>query len=338
MLDPEEFGQAMAGIVNEALEPLRKRIEELERREPPKGEDGKSVTTEDVAPMIAAEVAKAVAEIPPPKDGESVTVEDVAPLIAEQIKAAVDALPKPRDGRDATDEQVAKTVAKYLREHPPADGKSVTAQDVEPLIREEVAKAVSQIREPKDGVGVAGATIDRDGNLVLTLTNGEAKNLGRVVGTDGKDGSNGKDGAGLAGASINRDGELVLTLTNGEQKVLGRVVGEDGKDGADFSDVEIDYDGERTITIKGRGGEVTKRVPVPLDRGYWREGMLCEKSDIVTHGGSAWIALRETKAKPCLEAKEDWRLFARKGRDGKDGKHGIDRTKPAKLKKEDDDA
>lgn len=333
MIDPVLFGQQMAAIVREATAPLIKRIEELEAREPARGEDGKSVTPEDVAPMIAEEVAKAVAQIPVPKDGASVTVDDVAPLI-----------------------------------------------------REEVVKAVAQIPPPKDGVGVAGATIDRDGNLVLTLTNGEAKNLGRVVGTDGKDGedgkdgingigiagasidrsgelvislsngeqksvgvvvgrdgkdgkdgSSGKDGVGLAGASINRDGELVVTLTNGEQKVLGRVVGEDGKDGVDFTDCELLWEGERTLVARSNGVEIRKRLEFPLDRGYWREGMLCEKADIVTHGGSAWIALRETKAKPCLEAKEDWRLFARKGRDGKDGKHGIDRTKPASLKKQDDD-
>ena len=329
MIDPVEFGKAMADIVKEATAPLIKRIEELEAREPVKGEDGKSITPEDVAPMIAAEVAKAVAAIPAPKDGESVTVEDVAPLIGEQVKAAVDAIPKPKDGRDGKDappveiaieditdavlrapEAIESAVSKHLEANPPAPG--------------------------KDGVGMAGAAIDRDGNLIVTLTSGETKSLGRVVGADGqhgKDGADGRDGVGLAGASIDRDGALVVTLTNGEQKSLGPVVGRDGKDGADFSGVEIDYDGERTITIKGRGGEVTKRVPVPLDRGYWREGMACEKADILTHGGNAWIALRDTKAKPCLENKEDWRLFARKGRDGRDGRNGIDKTAPVELPK-----
>lgn len=40
----------------------------------------------------------------------------------------------------------------------------------------------------KDGIGLAGALIDRDGNLIVTMTNGEAKSLGPVVGRDGKDG------------------------------------------------------------------------------------------------------------------------------------------------------
>lgn len=253
MLDPVEFGKHMAAIVKEAVDPLVRRIEELESM--PKPKDGKDA---DPVEIDLEDITKAVLQAP------------------EAIEAAV---------------------IKHLQANPPAPG--------------------------KDGVGLAGASIDRDGNLILTMTNGEKKELGRVVG---------KDGVGLAGASISRDGELVVTLSSGEQKSLGPVVGRDGKDGADFSEFEFDYDGERTITIKGRGGEITKRVPVPLDRGYWREGMACEKGDVVTESGTAWIALRETKGKPALENKEDWRIFARKGRDGKDGKNGIDKTAPAKVK------
>ncbi len=59
-------------------------------------------------------------------------------------------------------------------------------------------------------------------------------------------------------------------------------------------------------------------MPIPMDKGYWRDGMDCEKADIVTHNGNAWIALADTKLKPCLENKDAWRLFARKGRDGTD--------------------
>lgn len=290
MLDPVEFGKSMAQIVNDAVAPLIKRIEELEAREPIKGDDGKSITVDDVAPMIQEQVAKAVAQIPPAKDGKDGKDAEPVEIDLEDITKAVLQAP----------EAIEAAVNKHLEANPPAPG--------------------------KDGVGMAGASIDRDGNLILTLTNGETKELGRVVG---------KDGIGLAGASISRDGELVVTLSSGEQKSLGPVVGRDGKDGADFSGVEFDYDGERTITIKGRGGEITKRVPVPLDRGYWREGMACEKGDVVTENGTAWIALRDTKAKPALESKEDWRIFARKGRDGRDGKNGIDKTAPAKVKSDD---
>lgn len=227
------------------------------------------------------------------------------------------------------------------------------------LVNLEVAEAVSEI-EPiqgekgdpgkdgengKDGVGLAGALIDREGNLVVTLTSGEAKSLGPVTspaqvevvkgekGDPGNQGDPGRDGIGLAGALIDHDGNLVITLTNGEAKSLGKVIGNDGspgKDGADFTDADFDWDGERTIVIRGKGAEIRKTLPVPLDRGYYRDGMSAEKGDILTHNGSAWIALRETKSKPCYENKEDWRLFARRGQDGKDGVMPVS-SDPVKL-------
>ena len=40
----------------------------------------------------------------------------------------------------------------------------------------------------KDGVGIAKAEINENGELVLTYTNGTTANLGTVVGTDGQDG------------------------------------------------------------------------------------------------------------------------------------------------------
>ena len=47
----------------------------------------------------------------------------------------------------------------------------------------------------KDGIGIAEALIDSGGELVLTMTDGSVKRLGRVVGKDGSDGANGRDGA-----------------------------------------------------------------------------------------------------------------------------------------------
>ncbi len=85
--------------------------------------------------------------------------------IDSAIKVAVAALPVPKDGQDAvpvTDEQVAVQVARYLAANPPQAG--------------------------ADGVGLAGAMIDRAGELVVTTTKGETIRLGKVVGEDGQDG------------------------------------------------------------------------------------------------------------------------------------------------------
>lgn len=170
-------------------------------------------------------------------------------------------------------------------------------------------------------------------NLEVTQAVSQIEPIQGEKGDPGKDGENGKDGIGLAGALIDREGQLVVTLTNGEAKTLGPVIGKDGdhgRDGADFTDAEIDWDGERTIVIRGKGAEIRKTLPVPLDRGYYRDGMSAEKGDILTHNGSAWIALRDTKSKPCYENKEDWRLFARRGQDGKDGVMPVS-SDPVKL-------
>lgn len=129
----------------------------------------------DIKGMVESAVSEAVAAIPTPKDGKSITLDDAKPIIdkavelicedAEKaISEAVKAIPVPKDG---------------------VNGTSVTVDDVRPLIEAEIDKAVKQIPVPKDGIGMAGAMIDRDGNLIITMTNGETKELGRVVGKDG---------------------------------------------------------------------------------------------------------------------------------------------------------
>lgn len=92
-------------------------------------------------------------------------------LIARLVREAVAAIPKPADGKSVTVEdlvptvvaQVAQAVSKLPR---PADGKSVTVDDIRPLVEQEVAAAVAALPKPKNG-----------------------KN-----GTDGKDGKDGKRG------------------------------------------------------------------------------------------------------------------------------------------------
>lgn len=259
MVDPVEFGKAMGAIVSNAIAPLQKRIEELEARQPERGEKGESGKDAD------------------PVDADAIIAGVVAKLLAsDKLDTLVDL-------------KAAETVAAHFEANPVQHGKEGPQGP-----QGEKGMDGAPGDKGADGIGLAGALIDRDGALVVTLTNGEAKSLGPVVGRNGDPGRN-------------------------------------GKDGADFTTFSLDYDGERTVTIKGHGGEITKRLDLPLDRGYWREGMACEKSDIVTHDGNAWLALRDTKSKPCIENKDDWRIFARKGRDGRDGAKVIP-DEPVKLK------
>lgn len=306
MLDPVEFGKTMAVIVREATEPLLARIKALEERQLPnpikgdKGDDGRSVTIEDIAPLIDAAVAKAVDAIPKPKDGvDGLNGHDAEPIDVADVVTELLA----RDEYSAIAKlRAAEAVAQYFAEHPVKDGKN-----------------------GDNGSDATDAQVERAVASFLKA-NPPAK------------GADGIDGIGMAGAMIDRDGVLIITTTKGDPIRLGCVVGKDGnpgKDGADLSDVSLSYDGHRTVTVKAKGGEVVGiyKLGVPLDRGYYRDGMECEKGDIVSHGGNAWIALRDTKAKPCSENKEDWRLFARKGRDGNDGQNGrnLGPEPPVKL-------
>ena len=224
MLDPVEFGKAMAAIVNETTAPLVKRIEELEAR--PVEIDVSDVVKEllsadGIKQLVGLEVDAFLTESPPPpgKDGKSVTLEDVSLFL---------------------DAAIAKHVL-----------------DFERRANETLAKAIDKIPEPKDG-----------------------------------------------------------------------------RDGVDLTELSVDFDGERTVTVKGRTGEVTKRVPVPLWRGYWSPDVVAEKSDILTHNGTAYIAIVDNpKCEPGVgKYDHEWKVFTRKGRDGKDGRNGVDKTAPVKVK------
>lgn len=254
-LDVKALGVELGALISDSLVPMRKELEELRAK--------------------------------------------YAALEARQPEKGEQGPPGPA-GKDAPPVAVSEVIRELIE-----------SEELLSLVELRVKEEVSKIPPPKDG---------KDGEP-------------GPRGEKGEQGPAGKDGAGIQDLLIDRDGNLVATMTDGRTKSLGVVIGapgKDGKDGADFTDVEFDYDGERTLIIRGKGGEIKKRLPIPIDRGYWREGEF-EKGDIVTEGGTAYIALRTTKVKPSTEAKEDWRILARKGRDGKDGRNGIDKTAPVKL-------
>lgn len=181
MDDPIDFGKELGGIIREALSPVNARLDELSAREAPKGEPGKDAPAVDLDSLADAVVAKLLAsdrletlvDMATAKavgdyftDNPVQHGKDADPgLVEEMVSRAVSAIPSPKDGLDAppvSDEQIAAQVTKHLTANPPKDG--------------------------ADGVGLAGAMIDRSGALVVTKTNGEAVNLGVVVGKDGLDG------------------------------------------------------------------------------------------------------------------------------------------------------
>jgi integrin beta 3 len=101
--------------------------------------------------------------------------------------------------------------------------------------------------------------------------------------------------------------------------------GKDGKDGLGLDDMIEEYadDGRTLVRRYLRDGNVIKefqhRSAAMLYRGVWRSKSYL-KGDVVTHGGSSFVALADTDAKP--ELSSDWQLANKRGRDGKDGKDG----------------
>ena len=136
----------------------------------------------------------------------------------------------------------------------------------------------------KDGIGVAGAVIDRSGSLILTLSDGTTRDLGLVVGKDGEAGKDGRDGFSLDAfdASLADDGRTVLLS---------------------FEQDDVKFIAEMAI-------------PTIIDRGVYKAGETYAQGDAVTWAGSLWIAQEKTAEKP--DSGQGWRLAVKRGRDGKD--------------------
>jgi hypothetical protein len=285
MFDGKAFGEEIAGVVkayvDRTMSPLaaenaslRERLTALESRSlDDPGHDADRAVIERM-------IADALASLEPSANGKAAELD--MDVVGSMIDAAV--------------------TLKVAHIPAPEAGKSVTVEDVSPMIAELVAKAVEAAPPAKDGVGLAGALIDRTGELVVTLTNGDAKHLGPVVGKD------------VDQSAVERSiADAVAAIPKPS----------DGRDGFGFDDLEFEHDGERGFTLKFVRGDQVKsfgfRVPVTIYRDVWREGAY-EKGDAVTWGGSLWIAQKDTDAKP--DSGDGWRLAVKRGRDAKD---------PAKL-------
>ncbi|QWY83564.1 putative portal protein [Rhizobium phage RHph_X2_26] len=219
------------------------------------------------------------------KDLAAKIVDDVTALGAEvtNLAKSVEAVEQRPEPAPATGIAGAKLVGKDL-EIALTDGTTTVLADFKP---QDGAKG-DKGEKGDTGTGLAGALIDREGRLVVTLSNGEVKELGAVVGRDGNDGDDGKDGV----------------------------------DGLGFEHMEAEYDGERTLEIKFTRGDVVKsfplNMPVMIYRDVFKSGQAYDENDAVTYGGSLWVAKRATEKAPG-DGSPDWRLAVKRGRDGNRG-------------------
>jgi hypothetical protein len=242
-------------------------------------------------------IDKAIGDLPPAEPGRPGEPGRDADLgvMKETIRAEVDS------AYDALKAVVLEAAHKSARDAvaaipPPAPaepgapgpaGADADMDTVAALITEAVAAQVKQIPPAKDGLGIAETLITRSGDLVLTMTDGSTRNVGPVVGKDAEPGKQ----------------------------------GDPGLDGLGFDDLNVAYDGERTITLVFERGDQVKAfplvLPIVLERGVFKVGTAYQKGDGVTWGGSYWIAQEDTIQKPG-EGNKGWRLAVRKGRDSRE--------------------
>lgn len=110
-------------------------------------------------------------------------------LIANPPPAGADG----KNGRPPTEREIAAQVASYVSAHPPADGRDgVDGTDGQDGIDGENGSNGVDGQDGADGRGIATSSINADGHLVLTYTDGASDDLGRVVGRDGVDGQDGQ--------------------------------------------------------------------------------------------------------------------------------------------------
>lgn len=114
--------------------------------------------------------------------------------------------------------------------------------------------------------------------------------------------------------------------------------GRDGRDAFDLDSFECSIgDDGRTVTLSFKRGEETIsksiKMPAMLYKGVFSRGTEYSENDVVTYGGSMFIA---TKDAPdgAPGSSDDWKLSVKRGRDGKDGRNGIDKTATVPAKQQ----
>lgn len=140
-----------------------------------------------------------------------------------------------------------------------------------------------------DGVGVAKSEVNTSGELVITYSNGDSTNLGKIVGKDGLDGTNGQSG--LSAYEIAKNGGFIGTEEDwlkslkgadgakGEQGIQGEK-GQDGKTpvkGTDYFTAEdkTEFTAEVTESLKPELGKKANLVSSSniFDFDAWAKGL-----------------------------------------------------------------
>lgn len=117
------------------------------------------------------------------------------------------------------------------------------------VLSRRIAENPEEVLVPKDGEkgdrgdqgergrGITSFDISNEGDLMISFTDGQIQNAGKVVGETGKNGTDGTNGRGILSAGLD-SGNLILRYTDGTQENVGIVVGPAGANGTNGQDGE----------------------------------------------------------------------------------------------------
>lgn len=356
--DPVEFGKQIGGLIKEAVAPLLERIKSLESRQlekgdkgdiGPAGKDADPVSIDEVVAKLAGQIdLKSLVDAAIAKHFEAHPVKNgidgkdaPAPALPDVINGILERI----DVKELFVADIAGGVKSYFEAHPVKNGiDGKDGADAEPI---DIAEVANEILESDAFKMITGLQLSKAVDVHFQnhpVQHGKDGLPGEkgLPGDRGEKGDAGENGVGLAGAMIDRDNKLIVTTTKGERIDLGEVVGRDGKDGLagrdglSMSEVSRTYDADtHEVVERWAVADEKKELRYPAGGlrpgGFYRDGMKALALQVVTHDGCAWVALKETKAKPCHENKDDWQLLVRKGRDG-DSYREKKEPEPVRLK------
>ncbi|WP_395504721.1 hypothetical protein [Ectopseudomonas hydrolytica] len=281
---------------------------------------------------VDAIAKQAAALIPAPRDGEPGRDADMDALKAH-LTDLVKAIPAPADGNSVTVDDVAPMIRDEVSKAvaavpPPKDGESVTVDDVRPVIAELVSKAVADLPQPQPGK-------DADMDALRAHLDGLVKSLELPKGPSVDE---------VAATFERRFSDLTLSWERQARETFEKAAdrmpipknGENGRDALPLEsfDMSLSDDG-RTVTVKMQAGEVVVeksiKIAAVLDRGVFsaEKAAQYETGDGTTYGGCYWIAQKDApEGVPGSSA--DWRLAVKKGRDGKDLRDSASKHDPSK--------
>lgn len=205
---------------------------------------------------------------------------------------------------DVTRDATAAALAEVASWDRPQDGKSVTVEDVEPLVRTLVEDAVKEIPAGKDGK-------DADHDLVRQIV--EEAVAAIPVPRDGVDGKDGEPGApGPMGK--------LPTVSKWEDRVhyQGEVVSFDGAlyQASKDTGKSPAHEDWTCVVSPGRNGADGKSFTI---RGTWEPGIEYNELDVVMINGASFAAKSDN---PGECPGDGWQLMAAQGKRGKPGERG----------------